>query len=216
MKKPKACIFDLDGVIVDTVPAHFVAWKAMADELGIPFNETDNEQLKGVSRISSMKRILAMGNKEMSEAEMLTYTKKKNDIYVSIIAKMTPDDILPGVVDFLKHLKSNGISLGLGTSSKNGPAILKAVGLSDIFDVAINGTHVKHSKPDPEVFLLGAKGLHVQPSDCVVFEDAISGVEAALAGGMKCIGVGDPDILNKAHLVVPNLIHLDVTIFEKL
>lgn len=216
MKWPKACIFDLDGVIVDTVPAHFVAWKAMADELGIPFNEFDNEQLKGVSRTSSMKRILAMGGQKMSDSEILSYTNKKNDMYVNIISKMTSNDILPGVVDFLQLLKYNGILLALGTSSKNGPTILKSVGLTQMFDVAIDGTHVKHSKPDPEVFLLGAKALHVHPSDCVVFEDAISGVEAALAGGMKCIGVGDPDILNKAHLVIPNLIHLDVTIFEKL
>lgn len=216
MNLPKACIFDLDGVIVDTVPAHFTAWKAMADELGIPFNEEDNEQLKGVSRTSSMKRILALGQREMVDEDILSYTDRKNDIYVKIISKMTPKDILPGVVDFLALLKKHGVLLALGTSSKNGPTILKAVGLEHTFDVAIDGTHVSHSKPDPEVFLLGAKALKVNPADCVVFEDAISGVEAALAGGMKCIGVGQPDILYQAHAVIPDMKNLDLTIFEKL
>lgn len=216
MNRPKCCIFDLDGVIVDTVPAHFIAWKTIADELGVPFSEAENEQLKGVSRTSSMKRILAMGGIKMEEEEVLTFTNKKNEVYRKIISKMTPHDILPGVVDFITLLKENNVLLALGTSSKNGPSILKAVGMEDVFDVAIDGTHVSHSKPDPEVFLLGAKALNVNPADCVVFEDAISGVQAALAGGMKCIGVGQPDILYQAHAVIPDMKNLDLTIFEKL
>ncbi len=213
---PKACIFDLDGVIVDTVPAHFIAWKAMADELGISFSEIDNEQLKGVSRSESMKRILEMGGITKTHEEIEELTSRKNEIYVEIISKMTPDDILPGVVAFLDLLAENGIDSAIGSSSKNSPTILKAVGLADRFKVRVNGNHVTHSKPHPEVFLLGADQLGLLPSECVVFEDAISGVQAAKRGGFKCIGVGEPDVLHEADLVIPNMIHLDLTIFNKL
>ena len=124
----KACIFDLDGVIVNTVSAHYVAWKSIADELGIPFNEEDNEELKGVSRIQSMKNILAMGKRTMTDDEIIALTEKKNEVYVEIISKMTPEDILPGVNEFLELLEVNGIPKAIGSSSKNTPAILKAVG----------------------------------------------------------------------------------------
>ena len=216
MTLPKACIFDLDGVIVDTVPAHFVAWKAMADELSIPFNEIDNEQLKGVSRTESMKRILAMGGVSKTSEEIEDLTTRKNDIYVEIISKMTPDDILPGVVEFIDLLTSNGIQIAIGSSSKNTPTILKAVNLLDRFKVRVDGNQVTHSKPHPEVFLLGADQLGFLPSECVVFEDAISGVRAAKRGGFKCIGVGEADVLSEADLIIPDLKNIDLTIFNKL
>lgn len=216
MTLPKACIFDLDGVIVDTVPAHYVAWKAMADELNIPFTEIDNEQLKGVSRTESMKRILAMGGIEKSNIEIEEMTTKKNHIYVDIISKMTPEDILPGVVDFLDLLDQNNIQIALGSSSKNAPTILKAVGLADRFIVSVDGNQISHSKPHPEVFLLGADRMGLSPSECVVFEDAISGVQAAKRGNFKCIGVGDPQVLNEADVVVPDMKNIDLTIFENI
>ncbi len=212
----KACIFDLDGVIVDTVPAHYVAWKSIADELGIPFNEEDNEQLKGVSRIQSMKNILAMGNRTMAEDEIISLTEKKNDIYVDIISKMTPEDILPGVNEFLDLLEKNAIPKAIGSSSKNTPTILKAVGLQDRFDTIVDGNSVTHSKPDPEVFLKGASALGFEPAQCLVFEDAISGVAAAKAGGMKCIGVGEEEILGDADLVIPDMTNVDLTTLENL
>lgn len=216
MTLPKACIFDLDGVIVDTVPAHYVAWKAMADELGIPFTEVDNEQLKGVSRTESMKRILAMGGMSKSSTEIEEMTDRKNHIYVDIISKMTPNDILPGVVDFLDLLDAHKIEVALGSSSKNAPVILKAVGLTDRFRVAVDGNHITHSKPHPEVFLLGADQLGLNPSECVVFEDAISGVQAAKRGNFKCIGVGDESVLGEADTVIPDMKNLDLTIFDNL
>lgn len=216
MTLPKACIFDLDGVIVDTVPAHYVAWKAMADELGIPFTEVDNEQLKGVSRTESMKRILAMGDMNKSDVEIEELTNRKNHIYVEIISKMTPDDILPGVVDFINLLNANNIEVALGSSSKNAPVILKAVGLTDRFRVAVDGNHITHSKPHPEVFLLGADQLGLRPSECVVFEDAISGVQAAKRGNFRCIGVGDESVLGEADCVIPDMKNLDLTIFDNL
>lgn len=212
----KACIFDLDGVIVDTVPAHYVAWKSIADELGIPFNEEDNEQLKGVSRVQSMKNILSLGNMTMTDEQIIELTEKKNNVYVDIISKMTPDDILPGVNDFLQLLEDNNIPKAIGSSSKNTPTILKAVGLTEKFEAIVDGNGVTHSKPDPEVFLKGAKALEVDPSHCLVFEDAISGVAAAKAGGMKCIGVGDAKILGDADLVVPDMTNVDLTTLENL
>ena len=165
MTLPKACIFDLDGVIVDTVPAHFIAWKTMADELNIPFTEEDNEHLKGVSRIDSMKRILALGNMTRTDEELKELTDRKNAIYVEIISKMTAEDILPGVEDFIQLLRDNHIAIAIGSSSKNTPTILKAVGLDSTFDVVVDGNHVTHSKPDSEVFLQGAEQLSVAPAD---------------------------------------------------
>jgi beta-phosphoglucomutase len=216
MTLPKACIFDLDGVIVDTVPAHFVAWKAMADELNIPFTEVDNEQLKGVSRTESMKRILAMGGMTKSNIEIEEMTTKKNHIYVEIISKMTPDDILPGVVEFLDLLDANNIAIALGSSSKNAPVILEAVGLVHRFPVSVDGNQIAHSKPHPEVFLLGADRLGLSPSECVVFEDAISGVQAAKRGNFKCVGVGDSTVLSEADVVIPDMKNIDLTIFDNL
>lgn len=216
MTLPKACIFDLDGVIVDTVPAHFVAWKAMADELNIPFTEVDNEQLKGVSRTESMKRILAMGGMTKSNIEIEEMTTKKNHIYVEIISKMTPDDILPGVVEFLDLLDANNIAIALGSSSKNAPVILEAVGLAHRFPVSVDGNQIAHSKPHPEVFLLGADRLGLSPLECVVFEDAISGVQAAKRGNFKCVGVGDSTVLSEANVVIPDMKNIDLTIFDNL
>ena len=216
MTLPKACIFDLDGVIVDTVPAHYVAWKAIADELNIPFSETDNEQLKGVSRTESMQRILKMGGVSKSDKEIEEFTNRKNDIYVDIISKMTPNDILPGVVEFLDLLDEAGIVIALGSSSRNSPTIMNAVGLGHRFKVRVNGNHITHSKPHPEVFLMGADQLGLNPAECVVFEDAISGVRAAKRGGFKCIGVGEEDVLGEADYVIPNLINKDLSIFNHL
>lgn len=216
MSLPKACIFDLDGVIVDTVPAHYVAWKAMADELNIPFSEEDNEHLKGLSRTESMLKILELGNVTKSENEIADYTTRKNNIYVEIISKMTHQDILPGVLDFIQQLKDNGIATAIGSSSKNTPTILKAVGLDTTFDAIVDGNQVTHSKPDPEVFLKGAAKLGVKPEECVVLEDAISGVEAAKRGGMKCVGVGDPSVLGAADVIVPDLTKMNLGILRNL
>ncbi|NND94784.1 MAG: beta-phosphoglucomutase [Flavobacteriales bacterium] len=216
MSLPKACLFDLDGVIVDTVDAHFKAWKAMADELGVHFTEVENEQLKGVSRRDSMKSILKMGDIVKTEDELFDLTERKNAIYVDIISKMTPQDILPGVVEFLRVLKKSEIAVAIGSSSKNAPTILKAVGLDDMFEVVIDGNCITRSKPDPEVFLKGAEALHLDPSECLVLEDAISGVRAAKNAGMKVIGVGEVEHLNEADLVVPDLENLELDLLKDL
>lgn len=205
----KACIFDLDGVIVDTAKYHFIAWRRLANELGIDFTEADNEKLKGVSRKDSLELILQWGNLNIKEEEKTALTDRKNDWYVEYIEKMTAQEILPGVVLFLESLKEKNIKLGLGSASKNAPLILKQTGLEDYFEVVIDGSQVSKGKPHPEVFLKGAAGLKVRPDQCIVFEDAKKGVSAALEGGMLAVGVGDEMVLSHAHYVIPDFQNID-------
>ena len=198
----KACLFDLDGVIVDTAKYHFIAWKTLANQLGFEFTEHDNERLKGVSRMVSLDILLEIGNKHFSEVEKLRLAESKNTHYVEYINKMTPDEILPGVLTFLKSLRDKGIKTAIGSASKNAPTIIERLQLNSYFDAIIDGNSVEKAKPNPEVFLKGALALNVLPNECIVFEDAEAGVEAALNGGMKCIGIGDKAILGKANLVI--------------
>lgn len=192
MARIKALLFDLDGVIVSTEKNHFEAWRETASKLGIPFSEHDNEALKGVNRLDSLKQILKLGNKTVSAEEFESLLVFKNDMYLDSITALSKDDLLPGVLALLLQAKSMGIKIGLGSSSKNAPMILSRLGITDLFDVIIDGNGVTHPKPDPEVFLNGAKALGLAPSDCLVFEDASSGVAAAKAGGFIAIGVGNP------------------------
>lgn len=199
----KACLFDLDGVIVDTAKFHYIAWKDLANELGFEFTEEHNERLKGVSRMTSMNILLEIGGIELSEEEKLKRASKKNDLYVSYIKEMEPNEILPGVVDFLKELKAAGIKTAIGSASKNAPLILDRLELNEYFDAIIDGNKVSNAKPDPEVFLKGAEAVGIDPQNCIVFEDAAAGIEAAINGGMRCIGIGDEENLGKANKVVP-------------
>lgn len=201
----KACIFDLDGVIVNTARYHFIAWKALADELGFEFTENDNERLKGVSRMESLDILLEIGGIDFPQEKKDELAKRKNEHYRSFILEMTPDEILPGAEKFIREVKANNIPIALGSASKNAMTILDRLQLTSWFDAVIDGTKVSNAKPDPEVFLKGAEALKVPPENCVVFEDAKAGVEAALAGGMKAVGIGSPDNLGKAHLVVAGL-----------
>jgi beta-phosphoglucomutase len=210
MMRIKACIFDLDGVIVDTAKYHFLAWKRLTDQLGINFTEEDNERLKGVSRMASLEIILEIGNKELSESKKLEYATVKNDWYVDYITTMTPAEILPGCVEFIRELRKAGIKVAVGSASKNTPVILKTVGIADLFDAVADGNNIKMAKPDPEVFLKAAELVGVEPSRCIVFEDAVAGVKAALNAGMMCIGIGSPETLKEAHFVVPGLYEMNL------
>lgn len=200
-----ACIFDLDGVLVDTAGYHYQAWRVMANGLGFDFTELQNEKLKGVSRIDSLKLILGWGNVTKNEEEMQVLAKQKNDDYLKMIMQMTPENLLPGASDLLKYLKANGYKIALGSASKNAQLILEKTGVLPLFDAIVDGNIVTSSKPDPQVFLKAAELLNVQPENCVVFEDAEAGVEAALRGKMHVIGVGDKDILGDADFVVKSL-----------
>ncbi|MBK1811328.1 beta-phosphoglucomutase [Clostridium sp. YIM B02505] len=210
----KGCIFDLDGVIVDTAKYHYLAWRRLANELGFDFTEKDNERLKGVSRMASLEILLSIGNVTLSEAEKLALAAKKNEWYVEYISRMNKDEILPGVENFLEAIRSEGIKVSLGSASKNSMMILNNLELTKYFDAIIDGNKVSEAKPDPEVFLLAAKELDLDPKDCVVFEDAEAGIEAAIRAGMQSIGIGSVETLGKATKVIPNLKDADLTILE--
>lgn len=205
-----ACIFDLDGVIVDTAVYHYKAWKRLANEMGFDFTEQDNEKLKGVSRMASLDLILQWGGLTKTDAEKQELAEKKNAWYVDMINQMTPAEILPGAKEFVESCKSAGIKTALGSASKNSGTILVKVGIDHLFDVVIDGNMVSKPKPDPEVFLKGAEELHIPPANCVVFEDAIAGIQAAINGGMRSVGIGSPEVLTKANLVVSGLDKMNI------
>ncbi len=203
--RTKACIFDLDGVIVDTAKYHYLAWKKLAVMLNIQFSGEDNERLKGVSRMASLDIILEIGKMTPDDRMKEEYAALKNKWYLDYIGRMTPEEILPGSLEFISELKSAGIKTALGSASKNTPLILRRLGMESLFDAVADGNIVRNAKPDPEVFLTAAKMLGVLPENCVVFEDAIAGVESALNAGMLCIGIGSEKILANAHAVIPGL-----------
>ncbi len=213
MSKIKGLLFDLDGVLVTTEHNHFVAWKRTADALGIPFTEKENEELKGVSRIDSLKKILEMGNVVIGEDEFESLLQSKNQFYLDSIQSLNQNDLLPGVLDLLTNAKSQGIKLGVGSSSKNAKIILQLLQIEEMFDVIVDGNGVKDPKPHPEVFLNGAKALGLEPSECLVFEDASSGIAAAKAGGFKAIGVGNEAIKNLADEYYDDLTKFSLNVY---
>jgi len=216
MSKIKACIFDLDGVIVDTAVYHYKAWRRLANQLGFDFTEEQNEELKGISRIESLKIILHWGGVTKSDEEMQELATLKNTWYVDMITKMTPDEILPGAKEFLELVRAKNYLTALGSASKNSETILNQIGLIHLFDALVDGNKVTKSKPDPEVFLVGAQELNVNPQECVVFEDAIAGVQAAKAGNMKAVGIGKADVLTEADIVVAGLNEMTIEKLENL
>jgi beta-phosphoglucomutase len=201
----QAVIFDLDGVIVTTDDCHYQAWKRMADEEGIYFDRVINERLRGVSRMESLAIILEKSVKTFSDQGKQEMAARKNRYYRELIKELSPRDILPGVMEVLKYLKQVGVKVAIGSSSKNALAILKQVGLESCFDLVVDGNDIKHSKPDPEVFLVAARKMGVAPQDCLVVEDADAGIEAAKAGGMIVLGVGSAANNPKADYVAKSL-----------
>lgn len=214
MKKIKGCIFDLDGVIVDTAKYHYLAWKELADELGFEFTKEDNEKLKGVSRMDSLEILLQIGNLNFDEKTKINLAEKKNKIYVNYISKIDKSEILEGVEDFIKEIKENNIKIALGSVSKNAVPIIKNIGMLNYFDSIIDGNKITKAKPDPEVFLLGAKELNLKPENCVVFEDAVKGIQAAKNAGMYAVGVGNPLILKQADKVIPGFKGVNIDILN--
>ncbi|MCC5922171.1 MAG: beta-phosphoglucomutase [Crocinitomicaceae bacterium] len=194
MRKAKALIFDLDGVVVTTEHNHFVAWKRTADRLGINFSERENEALKGLSRVDSLRKILEIGNKQIEENYFEELLVEKNNFYKASIAQLDRSACLPGVLNLLSKAKEEGIPMAVGSSSKNAKFILDRLNLSDYFQIIVDGNMVEHPKPHPEVFLQAAEAMKVVPSESIVFEDAESGIKAAKAGGFYAIAVGNPNI----------------------
>ena len=194
-------IFDLDGVIVDTAKYHFLAWKKLADEIEIDFTHEHNELLKGVSRIRSLEIILELGKKEISISDFERFLIQKNEDYLSYIDKMDASEILPDVLEKLKFVQSINGKIVLGSASKNAKPILEKVGLLEYFDAIVDGNDVSKAKPDPEVFLIGAQKVNSNPLECVVFEDAVAGIQAANIAGMLSIGIGSKETLSEADYV---------------
>lgn len=208
----KGVIFDLDGVITDTAEFHFRAWQDLGEKIAIPFDREFNEKLKGISRMDSLERILEHGGKNnaytIEEKEALA--KEKNDDYVELIKEITPADILPGVKKFLDDCLAAGLKLGLASASKNGPAILENLGLTDYFEIVVDPASLANGKPDPEIFLKGAEMLGLSPSECVGVEDAEAGVESINGAGMFSVGVGTADSMKEADMFVENTADLDL------
>ena len=187
----KAIIFDLDGVIVSTDEQHYLGWQALADKLGIPFSREVNNRFRGVSRMACMDILEQIGGKHYSREEKEAYAAWKNDYYRNLLGQMSPADLNPEVKSTLDKLRARGLKLDIGSSSKNAKFILERIGLADFFDAVSDGTNILRSKPDPEVFLKAAEFLGLEPAECLVVEDAVSGVDAAHAGGMRAAAVGD-------------------------
>lgn len=209
-------IFDLDGVIVDTAKYHYLAWRKLANELGFEFTQEQNELFKGVSRKRCLEILLEIGNIKASQEQFNRWLVEKNEDYLSLIEEMDESEILPDVLKVLQFLKKHNMPIALGSASKNARPILEKVNLLDYFDVIVDGTHVAKAKPDPEVFLIAAKQLGVPPKDCVVFEDAVAGIEAANNAGMLSIGIGNDKVLSEAKYVFANFTEIDHKFLNKL
>ncbi len=194
----KGFIFDLDGVIVDTAKYHYLAWKKLSNELGFEFTEVQNEMFKGVSRKRCLEILLDIGGIEATQEQFDTWMVEKNIDYLQYIEKMDESEILPDVKKVLNYLKKKKQPIALGSASKNAKPILEKVGLLSCFDTIVDGNNVTKAKPDPEVFVLAAQQLGVNTKDCIVFEDAVAGIQAANIAKMISIGIGDKKVLHEA------------------
>lgn len=214
--KMLACLFDLDGVIVDTAKYHFLAWKRLASAWNFDLTEEQNEHLKGVSRTESLEIILKLAHHTLSKEAFEEALQIKNEWFLNFVNEMNESEILEGVTDFLHLLKQNKIVFSLASSSKNAKNILQKIGLFEQFDAIVDGNDIINSKPDPEIFEKAAKKLNTDTKKCIVFEDAVAGVEAGKRAGMKVIGIGDKEVLKEADIVVKNLKELTIKDLENL
>ncbi|MBT2291314.1 beta-phosphoglucomutase [Paenibacillus albidus] len=209
-KQLKAVIFDLDGVITDSAEYHYLAWKAVADELGIPFDRSKNERLKGISRMESLEIVLEDSGLHFSEADKVALARKKNDLYLQQIKQITPADLLPGIGELLHDLRERGIAAGLASASRNAAYILERLEAESWFQAVVDPGSVRKGKPDPEIFLKAAELLGVSPRSCVGVEDAAAGVAAIKAAGMLAVGIGDARLLGAADRVLSSTAELSV------
>nr|WP_315189436.1 beta-phosphoglucomutase [uncultured Flavobacterium sp.] len=212
----KAFIFDLDGVIVDTAKYHYLAWKKIASGLGIEFTHEHNELLKGVSRVRSLDIILELGKVEASQEDKDKWLIQKNEDYLSYLVDMDQNEILPGVLPVLQFLKEKNQPIALGSASKNARPILEKTGILHYFDAIVDGNDVSNAKPDPEVFLIAAKLLKTEPTNAIVFEDSVAGIQAANIGNMVSIGIGEKSILEEAQYIFKDFTQIDKSFIEQL
>ena len=212
----KGFIFDLDGVIVDTAKYHFLAWRKLANGFDVDFTHEQNEQLKGVSRVKSLEKILAWGNKTISQNEFSNLMIVKNNDYLSYIANMNEEEILPDVSKILDYLTEQKQGIALGSASKNAVAILEKVSLINKFEAIVDGNGVSIGKPNPEVFLNAAEQLKIKPENCIVFEDAVAGIQAANSANMISIGIGEKEVLHEADYVFKDFTEISIEFLTKL
>ena len=209
-----AIILDLDGVICDTAHFHFLAWHRLAAEYGYELTQADNEQLKGVSRADSLTFILGLANKTLSTEQFNEDLRRKNEWYLDLVKDMGPLDVLPGVPSFFAEVAARKIPLALGSASKNANMVLTRVGLIQAFDAIVDASQVSQGKPHPETFIKAAELLGIAPENCLVFEDSAAGVQAAISGGMKAVGIGSAEDHPGAAIHLANLGEFDFTNFS--
>lgn len=207
----RGCIFDLDGVIVDTAGFHYLSWKNLANELGFDFTEDQNEQMKGISRMDSLDVVLSLGGIVKSQEEKIALAARKNEWYLDLLSDLTIDQMLPGVKDMLDQLKAADMSIALGSASKNARFVINKLGIAHYFEAMVDGNDVIRSKPDPEVFLKAASLIGLKPSELVVFEDSYKGLVASNEGGFISCGVGDDKILTNALFVIETFAGLQIS-----
>jgi len=209
-EQAKALIFDLDGVVVFTDKYHYLGWKKLADENGWRFDEEFNNNLRGVSRMKSLELMLEYNGLDLPEDEKNRLADRKNEYYKELLQRINESDLYPGAVGFVKKVRERGLKTALASSSKNAHAVLVALDLEPLFDAVVTGNDITQSKPDPEIFLLAAKKMGMKPEDCVVFEDAGSGVESAHRAGMRAVGVGPVETVGAAEIVMQDYGDLDL------
>jgi beta-phosphoglucomutase len=212
----KGCIFDLDGVIVDTAHYHYLAWRRLADELGHNLTKEENEELKGVSRMRSLEIVLEKAGISLNQQHKEILAEKKNTWFNEYVQQMQPEEIFPGVKALIRNMRGRGIKVGLASSSRNARTVVRLLNIHNEFDAIVDGTMIARTKPDPEIFLKTAQLMGIEPADCVVVEDAEAGVEAALAAGMKCIGIGSEKILYRADRVFPKTSEVRLSTLDEL
>ena len=212
----KGFIFDLDGVIVDTAKYHYLAWKKLANELGFVFTEEQNEMFKGVSRKRCLEILLDIGNRKATQKQFDTWMIKKNEDYLEYIANMDTSEILPDVPRILNFLAQRNLPIALGSASKNALIILEKLQITSFFEAIIDGNSVQHGKPHPEVFLKGSNALGVAAEACVVFEDSQAGIDAAKAGGMTAVALGDAELFENMDYCYPDFEALDEVVLQTL
>ncbi len=203
-------IFDLDGVITDTAKYHYLAWRKIAEELGLGFDETFNERLKGIDRMTSLEIILKNSEQVFSDEAKLEIAETKNGYYQQLIAKMSPDDLLSGTLRTFESLKNKQVKIGLASASKNAPEVIARLGITGYFDYIADASKIKKGKPNPEIFLTTALNLECAPQNCIGVEDAIAGISAIKQAGMIAVGVGDPSVLTEADYVIRDLSEFEI------
>lgn len=206
----QAIIFNLDGVLVDTAIHHYTAWKRLANSFDFDFSFEQHMELRGLSRMASLEKIMEWGGLYLTEAEKLHWSDVKNNWYLELIAGVGPENVLPGAIEFLHACRQAGLKLALYSSSKSARKVLELTGLESYFDVIVDGNQIRKTIPDPDCFLLTARTLEQPPASCIVFEDSLLGVKAARFGGFPVVGMGDPVYLTEADVVLPDFVGVNL------